>query len=119
MQAFLVSDHEVIGNRVRQILLKEGVDCPVAQVVTLAQAAQRLVRAQPELVVVMLNPDPERALAALDALTIQAPTRVLVVGPASDPKLVLRALRGGGDDYVDEAELETELPAALARRHGG
>jgi pilus assembly protein CpaE len=40
---------------------------------------------------------------------------VLAVGPASDPKLVLRALRGGIDDYVDEAELEVELRAALGR----
>jgi pilus assembly protein CpaE len=39
---------------------------------------------------------------------------LLVVGPASS-KLVLRALRGGADDYVDESDLETELQAALKR----
>ena len=60
-------------------------------------------RARPDLLVVVLPPDPERALAALATLPVQAPARVLVVGPASDPKLVLRALRGGADDYVDEA----------------
>jgi pilus assembly protein CpaE len=40
---------------------------------------------------------------------------VLVVGPASETKLVLRALRGGADDYIDELELEAELRAALER----
>jgi pilus assembly protein CpaE len=45
-----------------------------------------------------------------------APGKILAVGPASDSKLVLRALRGGADDYIDLAELESELEAAIGRR---
>jgi pilus assembly protein CpaE len=39
----------------------------------------------------------------------------VAIGPAADPKLVLRALREAVDDYLDQAEIETELMAALAR----
>src|SRR5262249_12683662 len=41
--------------------------------------------------------------------------RILAVGPSFDSRLVLRALRAGADDYVDESELETELQAAIER----
>jgi pilus assembly protein CpaE len=40
---------------------------------------------------------------------------VLAVGQASEPKLILRALHEGADHYLDQAELETGLDAALAR----
>lgn len=115
MEIFLISDHELTGSRVREVLLKEGVNLPVAHVVSLDLAAQRLAKARPDLLFVVLEPDPDRALATLATLPVQKPTRVLVVGPASDSKLVLRALRGGADDYVDEQELEGELKPALAR----
>ena len=49
----------------------------------------------------------------------RAGASVLAVGPASDPKLVLRALRGGIDDYLDEAELDDELKVALRRWRAG
>jgi pilus assembly protein CpaE len=112
MQAFIVSDHESIGGRVRQILLFEGMDCQAARVVPLDLAADRLAEGQPDLLVIVLSPDPERALAVMGDAIRKVQSRVLVVGPASS-KLVLRALRGGAADYVDEADLEAELLVAL------
>jgi pilus assembly protein CpaE len=41
--------------------------------------------------------------------------RLLAMGPAAEPKLILRALREGADQYLDETELEEELEGALAR----
>jgi pilus assembly protein CpaE len=57
----------------------------------------------------------DRALAALADLRLVTTAGCLVVGPASDTRLVLRVLRGGGTDFVDEAELEADLADALAR----
>src|SRR3954469_5963532 len=119
MDIYLISDHDSTGARVREVLLKEGLNLPVSNVVSLDLAAQRLTKARPDLLFVVLQPDPEHALATLARLPVQEPTRVLVVGPASDSKLVLRALRGGADDYVDEHELEAELKPALARYRAG
>jgi pilus assembly protein CpaE len=112
MQAFIVNDHESIGSRVRQVLLFEGLNCPAAHVVPLDLAAARVAKGQPDLLVMVLGPDPERALTVMGELLCKVPSRVLVVGPASS-KLVLRALRGGAADYVDEGDLEAELRVAL------
>jgi pilus assembly protein CpaE len=118
MQALLAGDQETVVAQIQQVLLREGWDCPFSHVVRLELAADRLAQIQPELLVVALSPDPERSLQALDLLERlprQAGTRVLAVGPAADSKLVLRALRGAVDDYLDQSELEVELDAALVR----
>ena len=114
MQALIMSDHEAIAGRVRQVLLFEGLDCPAACFAPNDNAAQHLAKAQPDLVVMVLGPHTEHALEVLGELRRVVQTRILVVGPASS-KLVLRALRGGADDYVDESDLEAELQAALKR----
>jgi pilus assembly protein CpaE len=118
MKALLAGEHEPTLAQIRQALLRDGEDCPASHVVRLEQAGERLANLQPELVVVVLPDDPERALHALDLLERlprHAGTRVLAVGPAADPKLVLRALRGLVDDYLDQNDLEAELAPALAR----
>jgi pilus assembly protein CpaE len=115
MQAFIVSDHDSTSARARQVLLRAGHDCPASHVLSLDMAADRLAQAHAELVVVGLSPDPERTLGALAEIRSLGQGRVVVVGPAGDSRLVLRTLRAGATDYVDEAELESDLQAALAR----
>jgi pilus assembly protein CpaE len=105
----------VISREIRQLLAKEGVECPAAHVMAPELAGERLPRSKPDLVLVVLGSDPEKSLAGLAEAGLQAPARVLAVGPTTDPKLVIRALRAGADDYVDVDELETHLREALAR----
>ncbi len=112
MLVYLISDHEETSGEIRKILLREGLDCPAAHVLTLDLAARRLAAAKPDLLVVVLDPDPERALSTLADLPRGA-ARVLAVGPTTEPRLVIRALRGGVDDYVDRGDLEAELKHAL------
>jgi pilus assembly protein CpaE len=86
-------------------------------------AVARLAHETPALVVFVLPHEPERAVAAMSVIEAfnktggRAGATVLAVGPASNPKLVLRALRGGIDDYLDESELDAELESALERWH--
>src|SRR5262245_11844099 len=118
MRALLAGDHEAILARIRQVLLREGQECPASHLVRLDKAAERMAQIDPELVVVVLPEEPDGALQALlllESLPKNEGSRVLAIGPAADPKLVLRALRGAVDDYLDQAELEGELEAALAR----
>jgi pilus assembly protein CpaE len=68
--------------------------------------------------VAILSPRTEPVLDVLRHLRAATPGRILAVGPAAEPKLILRALREGADQYLDEAELATELEAALARSRG-
>jgi pilus assembly protein CpaE len=121
----LISDDEALGAHIREILNREGEEVPASNMLPLDLAAGHLAHVLADLVVLVLPSDPERALTALGVLELfakaegRARARVVVVGPASDPKLVLRALRGGINDYVDEGELEVELKAALLRWRAG
>jgi pilus assembly protein CpaE len=40
---------------------------------------------------------------------------VLVVGPATDPKLILRAMQAGAERFLDREELDSDLDAVLTR----
>jgi pilus assembly protein CpaE len=115
MRAYIISDHEATAGRVREALLRAGCDCPPGQVVPLSRSAEAAGAGAGDLIVFVLTPDPPRALAVLAGLRPQPGAGVLAVGPTADARLVLRALRGGAADFVDEAELEGELRAALSR----
>jgi pilus assembly protein CpaE len=119
--AFVISDQESMSTKVRQVLSNTGQDCPASNVLTLDAAMGRLSQTQtrPDLVVLLLSPDRDRALVVLGELRSKVPCRTLVIGPSNDSKLVLRALRCGADDFIDENELETELKAALVRLQAG
>jgi pilus assembly protein CpaE len=118
MNIFLASDDEKVGAAVRKVLIREGLDCPASNVIRMELAPQYLSRTPADLVVVVLPEHPERSLDVLDwvgKLPRGNGERILAIGPAADPKLVLRALRGAVDDYLDQAELDTELTAAIGR----
>ena len=115
---FLATNDETQGAVVRMVLLREGLDCPVANFVRVELAPQLLPRSPVDLIVVGLPEDYEGSLSVLDWLEKLPRTngeRVLAIGPAADPKMVLRALRGAVDDYLDQTDLEAELMAALGR----
>jgi pilus assembly protein CpaE len=67
------------------------------------------------LAIVVLAPHRDRALSVLAQLRPLSKMRVMVIGAASDPGLVLQCLRLGASDFLDPNGLETELEAALGR----
>lgn len=142
MRCFVGSDEAAVAGQVRELLVALGHACPTANVQPLdrvwaslgkgAAAPQPAEPAAPrppgtdapaglsaaaeiEIVVVVLPPNPERALAAVRNNRRQTSTRILLVGPTADTKLVLRGLREGANEFLDQADLKTELPAALVR----
>src|SRR5271157_3551815 len=115
MQVLLSGDHETIVADVRRVLLREGLECPAAQVLPLAAMVEGLGKFHPDLLLLVLSPDPDRALSVLADAKDGTRGCVVVVGPNVDPKLVVRALRGGADDYVDEDDIEADLVVALGR----
>jgi pilus assembly protein CpaE len=115
MQAVVISEHESTTRRIREALLREGHDCPAGNLLIPDLAAERLGQARPELIVVVLGPDPERGLATLVEARQFASCPILAVGPTGDARLVLRALRSGAEDFIEEAEIDDELAPAIGR----
>src|SRR5262245_8745264 len=115
MQAFVISDLEKTTYRVRDAMLRSGIDCPAQGMLVLDLSSDQLSHAHPDLIVLALSPNPDRALAVLAKVRPQTKGRVLVVGPTNDSRYVLQAMREGADDYVDETQIDAEFPAALGR----
>ncbi|MFO0841666.1 MAG: hypothetical protein U0797_04590 [Gemmataceae bacterium] len=116
MNALIVSNQEPITGPVRQALLAEGFNVHVA---ALDRAGSQLGHAPVDLLVITLSPDLERALEVLGDLRVRTEGRILAVGPTNDPKLVLRALRSGADDFLDEADAAGEVTSAITRKRSG
>lgn len=121
MRTFVVSDNPTLSEKVRKVLVRAGHDCPESNVVPLNQGAS--VVAGMELAVLVMSPDTERGIQALGemsgalggvSLRSAQAKRVLAVGPA-DAKLILRTIKAGAEEYLDELEVESELDAVLVR----
>ena len=119
MRVCVIADQEPLGARIRQALINAGQDCPPSNVVRVHEAESHLIRSRPDLVVATTGQDVENAVATLTRLRDLTPGYLLAVGPVNEPKQVLRILRGGAADYVDEAEVESELASALLRLRFG
>jgi pilus assembly protein CpaE len=95
-------------------LMRNLVDSKGPQVATYDQAGDALAQFHAELIVVVLQGEPERGLQAMLELR-RAGTFIVAVGGVQDSQLILRALQHGADHYVDQDNLKQEFEAALAR----
>src|SRR5262249_28755239 len=68
MRTFVLGDGSKITLQLRDLLLGEGHECSVSNLVQGGMLASRLAEANADIVLVVLSPDPEPALAALKAL---------------------------------------------------
>jgi pilus assembly protein CpaE len=116
MRSLVVSSNALdpVASKVRG-LLRTLVDPQGPATTSFEKAADSLLQVQPELLVLVLPPSADAGLEMVRTLRRGLPGHLIVVGQASDPKLILRALQFGADHYVDQADLETELEAGVSR----
>ncbi len=117
MRTLVVSSHgaDPVALRLRE-LLQAAADGQGVSSCTYDELERRLPLVEAEVLAIVLSPDPERGLEALRSTRrLASGGYVLAVGQASEPKLILQALHAGADHYLDQAEMETALEAALAR----
>src|SRR5581483_870541 len=107
---------DAVTSRLRG-LLQAKVDAQGPATVDFTDVGTRLAQVQAQVIVVVLAPDPDVGLDVIGSVRRQTTGYILAVGPA-DPRLILQALREGADHYLDEAELETGIDAAVSRWQG-
>ncbi len=115
MPALIISDDEWTAQRVRQVLAEHRYESPPSHAVSAELAGSFLDRGDIELIVVVLSPDPERLLGLVIQSRAHIRGPILAVGPVNDARLVLRTLRGGASEYLDDNDLDGEMAEALRR----
>ncbi len=116
MRLLIASDDAELGQRVRAVMTRNGLESPPGHSVPLDAAADRCAQLLPELVVIVLSPDSAAGLRALlETHNTNPSVRILVVGLTDSPKLILEALKQGADEFLDQEILEAELVGSLIR----
>jgi pilus assembly protein CpaE len=83
-------------------------------VALLDRAEATLRESNPDLILVLLAAD--QAESTLDVVRhVSGDRRLLVIGPATNPKLILRAMQAGAELFLDQAELKSEMESAIVR----
>ena len=116
--AVLASDASHPLNSSLRRLIEDNLDPQGPLITAFEQAENVLFRFRPQALLVVLSPDPDRALRVMSKVRSQVAGRVLAVGPTADPKLILRALQDGADHYLDEDDLPEQFAAVLPRLGG-
>ena len=115
MRFFIASNNATVDARLQEVLSAQGHDCVVSALTPASQATNRLAQANADVLVVVLSPNAEPALALLHGHRSPSIKRILAIGPVGQPKVRLAALQEGADNYLDEAELTLEFEAILGR----
>jgi hypothetical protein len=104
VRIFVVGDNESLTGRIHEIIQRRF-ECPVSHVMSLKLAAKKLPGERPDVTVLVLSPDPEKALSRL---VPKQWGRVVAVGK-TDPRVIVEAMRHGAKDFVDEEKIDEEL----------
>lgn len=115
MRVVVAQEPSVSAEAVRKVLLGLGLECGVADCVPPAELGVRLAQAPADLVLVRLSGDRATALAAIRQASALTRAPLLALAPAADANQSAEATRGGAREVLDEARLEEDLHAALAR----
>ena len=122
MKVLVASNDDAVSQRIRDFVRRNLEDCPDDGAVELAIAAGRAEMLHPDLVVVVMGAKPETSIDVVKAINQSCSAYLACVGPATDGKMIIRALHeGGADQYLDITNLESELKETLeeVRSRGG
>jgi pilus assembly protein CpaE len=134
MRFYLISDDDTAAAAIRSAILDRGLEFPAADqcrilgipglLNQLAPPTQTALpgwgaRDRPDdqaITILLVMPvETERGLEAIQRIRAACAHRLLVVGDIADSRLVLRAMRQGATEYLDQMDLANELRSALDR----
>lgn len=115
VRVMIAGDDAVRMQQFAELLARNGSPLSEGLAVPLNMAADRASRTNPDVLLVLLTGNLEQAVNTVREVRQSCSAYIIVVGPADDPKLILKCLHDGGDEYLDAALVAEELTAAMAR----
>jgi pilus assembly protein CpaE len=115
MRALIVGHRDSQARSLRQLLNRSGYECSDTDVVEMGLGAEYAGRLRADLIIVILTGNLERTLGTVSEIRGVSQATIVLVGPAEDPKFILRALHDGGDEYIDVQDAEGGLERVLQR----
>lgn len=114
MRVLIASNDDAVTQRIRSIVNRSLEECTDDSVVELAMAPSRVEMLHPDLVVVVLGSVQQASLDLVKAIDRASSAHLACIGPADDGRFIIHVLRdGGADQYLDIANLESELEETL------
>lgn len=95
-----------------------GLDCPLDHVASVDSSCEmiRELETDPDVVFVTLSPDVDRAVETIEQIRRRCGLRVCAVGAAKDPHEILRVVRAGPEDYIDQdGDLDAQIGDLISR----
>jgi pilus assembly protein CpaE len=114
MRVVIATDAPEVRDVFRQAVLSIGLDCAADDCVFLAAATTRLAQAPVDLILVVLG-DGGAGLDVVKLAAARTNLPVLAAGPVDDPQRIIRALRAGAREYLDQNNAREELALALEK----
>jgi pilus assembly protein CpaE len=115
MRVVVTTETAGSGEALRQAALGAGLECAAGDCVSFDELTVRLARSPADLVLVGVGPDAAAALDTVQHVTAHHGLPAWAVGPMADQQQVLRFLRGGAREYLDQGKARDELTLALER----
>jgi len=115
MRVLIVGDNAIVNAKAQATTIRCGFECRQTDMAPLDEAVERAGSARRDFTILHMSTDQQRALSVLREIRNMVPGPIAAVGPANDPKYILRVLRDGADEYIDEVEIEGELEAMFTQ----
>jgi pilus assembly protein CpaE len=114
-RVMIASDDAARMQQIAELLARNGMPVSEGLEVPLRMAADRASRTNPDVLLMQLTGDLEQAVGAVREARQTCAAYIIAVGPADDPRMILKCLHGGADEYLDVALVVGELTSAMAR----
>ncbi len=108
-------ENEDLGVALREQLVHNGLSCDARNVIGLSQLADRASLEMPDLIVVEQPASLADAVELTRELAMIAPSHIISIGPASDPRRIMAIMQAGANEYVDIDQWQTTLQDSIMR----
>lgn len=116
VSVLIISDRPAVATHLRRVLMAQGRDCPITNVLPLEQVKRLSGGDSIDVLFLIVPGDQEQSVSLIRQARSVTTGRIICVGIPHEPRVILEALHAGADDYVDESgDVESQVSDVLMR----